>query len=63
MASEQFADLSKIRLEMIKEKTEQGLEVFKKNPNVQWTNLRFEKPLLEELLNLVGEELAYREEI
>lgn len=54
MAGEPFADLSKIRIEMIKEKTENALEIFKSTgADIQWVGLRLEKPLLEELLRLI----------
>lgn len=54
MAGESFADLSKIRVEMIKEKAENALDIFKSTgADIQWVGLRLEKPLLEELLRLI----------
>lgn len=50
-----FVDLEKIRIDILKQKTQEGLNEFHKNPSIQWTTLRLEKPLLETLLNLIEE--------
>jgi hypothetical protein len=56
MGKESFADLEKIRLDILKEKIQNGIDEFKSNPGQQWTELRFEKPLLETLLTLIEKE-------
>lgn len=52
-----FMNLEKVRLEILQEKIQTGISEFKKDTGIQWTALRFEKPLLETLLVLVENEL------
>lgn len=54
--NESFTDLEKIRLKIVKEKIQNGIDEFKLNTGQQWTELRLEKPLLETLLNLIEKE-------
>jgi hypothetical protein len=50
---EAFVDLEKIRINILKEKIQNGIDEFKLNKGQQWTQIRFEKPLLETLLTLI----------
>lgn len=52
-----FADLEKVRLDILKRKIQDGINTFKENSGQQWTQIRLEKPLLETLLNLIEKEL------
>lgn len=56
MKKDVFADLEKVRLDILKRKLQGGIDEIKANPGQQWTQLRFEKPLLETLLNLIERE-------
>lgn len=56
LGNEAFADLEKIRLNILKDKIQNGIDEFKSNQGQQWTQIRFEKPLLETLLNLIEKE-------
>jgi hypothetical protein len=51
-----YGDLEKIRIEILKEKIQAGIDEFNRNPAQQWTPLRIERPLLETLLRLVERE-------
>jgi len=51
-----FIDLEKVRLECIQEKIEEGLQKFEGNHRKQWVDVRFSKPLLEALLDIVKKE-------
>ena len=50
---EPFADFEKIKTHMLKRKIRDGLDEFKRNKGQQWTELRFEKPLLDKLLSSI----------
>lgn len=50
---ESFADLEKVKIHILKGKILDGLDEFKKNKRQQWTELRFEKPLLVKLLSSI----------
>jgi hypothetical protein len=54
---DKFADLERIRLEILKRKIEDGIAEFKENKGLQWTSVRLENPLLETLLNLIEKEI------
>jgi hypothetical protein len=56
LEKETFADLGKIRLEILKKKMQDGIKEFKDDPKKQWIPIRFEKPLLETLLDLIEKE-------
>lgn len=58
-----FVDLEKVRLDILKQKTQEGLNEFQIKPSRQWTPLRLEKPLLETLLDLIEKEELRRSEI
>ena len=58
---EGFADLEKIRLDVIQEKIKEGLVELEADPRKQWTTLCLEKPLLNTLLALVEEIITQRE--
>lgn len=51
-----FADLEKVKLEILEEKIISGIIEFEMNPRQQRAALRLEKPLLDKLLSLVQEE-------
>lgn len=51
-----FADLEKVKLEILEEKIISGIIEFEMDPRKQWAELRLEKPLLDKLLSLVQEE-------
>jgi hypothetical protein len=55
LENDKFADLEKVRLHILERKIQLGLDTFKENTGQQWTSIRFEKPLLETLLNLIKE--------
>ena len=50
---EPFADLERVKIDILKDKIQTGLVEFKHNERKQWTELRFEKPLLDKLLSLI----------
>ena len=54
-------DLEQVRLEILNEKIQAGLNEFDKEPRTQWTPLRLEKPLLHTLLRLVEQEISIKE--
>lgn len=56
LIKDSFADLEKIRLEILQEKVQSGIFEFENEPKRQWTALRLEKPLLETLLILIEKE-------
>lgn len=56
MAKDTFADLERVRLDILKRKLQDGIDEIKSNQGQQWTQIRFEKPLLETLLKLVEKE-------
>jgi len=65
---EPFADLEKIKINILKGKILDGLDEFKSNKRQQWTELRFEEPLLVKLLFSIEqaervETLENREEV
>lgn len=51
-----YSDLEEVRLNILKQKIQDGLTELNNNPGQQWTPLRCEKPLLETLLRLVEKE-------
>lgn len=51
-----FGDLEKIRIEILLEKIQVGIDELKGNPRQQWTPLKLERPLLETLARLLKEE-------
>lgn len=51
-----FVDLEKVRLEILKEKIQCGIDELKSNRGQQWTQIGFERPLLETLLTLIEKE-------
>lgn len=53
MGNDTFADFEKLRLEILERKIQGGIDEIKANRGQQWTQIRFEKPLLETLLNLI----------
>ncbi|MGE7091663.1 hypothetical protein ACQKII_09470 [Lysinibacillus sp. NPDC048646] len=57
MEKNSFADLEKVRLNILQNKIKEGLSEFEVRPSIQWTLLRLEKPLLETLLSLVKEKV------
>jgi len=57
MKGDVFMDLEKVRLEILQEKIQSGINEFKQNKGIQWTTLRCEKVLLETLLLLVEKEI------
>lgn len=56
MEKDVFADLEKVRLDLLKSKIQEGLDTFNENPRQQWTPIRLSKPLLETLLKLIEKE-------
>ena len=50
---EPFENFEKIKTHMLKRKIRDGLDEFKRNKGQQWTELRFEKPLLDKLLSSI----------
>ena len=58
---EGFADLEKIRLDVLHEKIKEGLLEFEADPRKQWTTLCLEKPLLNTLIALVEEKITQKE--
>lgn len=56
MKKELFADLEGIRIKILEEKIQKGIDGFDSNSGQQWAELRLEKPLLETLLNLIKKE-------
>lgn len=57
MGKDLFADLENIRMKILKEKIQNGINEFKTNTEQQWTQIRFERPLLETLLKLIEKEM------
>lgn len=57
MERDAFADLEKVRLEILKRKVQDGINEINSNKGQQWTQLRLEKPLLMTLLNLIEKEV------
>lgn len=55
MEQNSFVDLEKVRLNILQNKIKVGLSEFECRPNIQWTSLKLEKPLLETLLTKVDE--------
>lgn len=53
MKRDVFADLEKVRLDILKRKIQSGIDEINENQGQQWAQLRFEKPLLETLLDLI----------
>lgn len=53
MKKESFVDLERIRLNILKEKIQNGIDVLNSNPGHQWAELHFERPLLDALLNII----------
>lgn len=53
MGNDTFADLEKVRLDILKRKIQDGIDEIKANPGQQWSQLRFERPLLETLLKQI----------
>lgn len=53
MEKESFIDLENTRLKILKEKIQKGIDILNSNPLHQWTELRFERPLLDHLLNII----------
>jgi hypothetical protein len=56
MKGDLYVDLEKVRLDILKRKIQDGIDSFNSNRGQQWTELRFEKPLLETLLRLIEKE-------
>ena len=56
MKGDMYADLEKVRLDILKRKIQDGIDKFNSNQGTQWTELRFEKPLLDTLLRLIEKE-------
>jgi hypothetical protein len=56
MKGDVYADLEKVRLDILKRKIQDGIDKFDSNRGMQWTELRFEKPLLDTLLKLIEKE-------
>jgi hypothetical protein len=54
---EAFANLEKIRHNIIKETVQNGIEDFKKNPGKQEVLLRFSQPVLKTLLTLIEKKI------
>lgn len=57
MEKDSFIDLEKVRLDILKMKIQYGIDEFNSNTGQQWTQVRFEKPLLETLLTLIEKEI------
>jgi hypothetical protein len=57
LENDKFVDLEKVRKEILKRKIQCGIDEIKSNRGQQWTQIRFEKPLLETLLNLIEKEV------
>lgn len=53
MKKDTLVDLEKVRLEILKQKTQDGIDELNRNPKQQWTPLRLEKPILDTLLSLI----------
>lgn len=62
-AKDSFADLEKVRLNILKDKINEGLAEFKASPTIQWTPVRLEKPLLETLSKIISENEALKIEV
>ncbi|MGG0665534.1 hypothetical protein ABE042_15665 [Viridibacillus arvi] len=56
MKKDAFVDLEKVRFEILKQKTQAGIDELNKNPRQQWASLRLERPLLDTLLRLIENE-------
>jgi hypothetical protein len=57
---ETFADLEKIRIEILKKKIQDGIKELNNDPKKQWTSIRFERPLLETIERLTNKEMAQK---
>lgn len=51
-----FADLEKVKLEILEEKIVSGIIEIEMNKGQQWASIKLEKPLLDKLLKLVQED-------
>lgn len=56
MEKDVFADLDKVKIGILKEKICAGIQSFEENSKRQWTEIRFERPLLEKMLELIDKE-------
>jgi hypothetical protein len=60
LEKEAFADLEKIRIEILQKKVQSGISDFENAQGRQWTALRFEKPLLETMERITKKETAQK---
>ena len=58
-----FSGLERIRLNILQKKINSGLLEFEKRPQIQWTSLALEKPLLQTLSKIVSENEALKIEV
>lgn len=56
MEKDSFVDLEKVWIEILQGKVESGIGEFKDDYKRQWTEVRFERPLLEELLRIIEQQ-------
>jgi NMD protein affecting ribosome stability and mRNA decay len=60
LEKESFADLEKVRIEVLQQKTQSGISDFENAQGRQWTALRVGKPLLETMGRLIKKEIEQK---
>lgn len=53
-----FADLEKVRLDILQKKINAGFLEFENRPQIQWISLALEKPLLETLAKVIQKNVS-----